>query len=207
MRRRSLPTVARKRRAGASSVPTTRHSSALRRVEVLGSLAAVLTAGVVLWNEVLKPGAPLAVIRAQVKDVEVHVGRSLRVFLNSHPGQLSRFLEGGRANRLTPAEIRDVLDTRGVLAEYSLSATGRRGETLDVTQILYNARTEARVPPGSVELVGPERYTTKATSYRSSRAIWLALPPGQGKYFLEIDIVEPGGETLAVGKSRVFETR
>lgn len=190
-----------------TSKPPPRHDGTLRKVEVLGSLAAVLTAAVLLWNEVLKPGAPLAGVRAEVHQIEIHPGRSLRVYLDSHPGQLARFLAGARAQHLSANEIRAVLETRGVLGEFSLRAVGRVGQTLDVTQILYDARTEARVSPGSVELVTPEHYTTRATSYQSDRAVWLEQPRVRGSYFLEVDVIEPHGETLAKGRSRVFSVR
>jgi hypothetical protein len=179
----------------------------IRAGQIAGAITAVVTASLLLWNTLLKPSAAPAVLRGSVASVEVHADRPLHVYLDSHPGQLARFMANAKSDGLAAEEIEAALTTPGVLAEFTVSLDGPAGRRVELTHTLYNEQTEARVPEGAVQLVGPERYVSQSGGYQATQSLWLQSPPSKGTYFLEIDLVEPNGQTLTTKRSPTFSVR
>jgi hypothetical protein len=176
----------------------------IRAGQIAGAITAVVTAVLLLWNTLLKPAAAPAVLRGSIASVEVHADRPLHVYLDSHPGQLAHFIANAKSDGLAGEEIGAALKTPGVLAEFTISLDGPAGRQVELTHILYNERTEARVPEGAVRVVGAERYVSQSGGYQSTQSLWLQSPPSKGAYFLEIDLVEPNGQTLTTKRSPIF---
>jgi hypothetical protein len=172
--------------------------------EVAGALTALVTAAVLLWTTVLKPASSPPVFRASVSHIEVHPGRTLRIYLNSHPAPLQHFLAGARAQGLAREEIDQVLRTRGVVVDFTVGTEGATRRPVTVTHTMYDARTEARVPEGAVSVVPPEHYLARADTYQTTQSTWIQAPRRRGAYFVEIEVTEPNAATLANGRSPVF---
>jgi hypothetical protein len=176
----------------------------IRAGQVATALTALLTAALLIWNDVLKPAPAPAVLTATVKTVEANPNITLRNYMNSHPGQLATYLSNARAQGLGEEEISQALRTPGVLVEYTLGIDGPAGQALNVTRTLYEAHTEARVSEGAVSILPPERYISPASISQTAQSTWIDPPVGKGEYFAEIDLVNKDGETIAKGRSVVF---
>jgi hypothetical protein len=171
---------------------------------VATALTALVTAALLLWNDLLKPPPAPAVLTATVKAIEASPDITLRNFMNSHPGQLATYLSNAKAQGLGEEEINHALRTPGVLVEYTLGVDGPAGQALNVTRTLYAAHTVARVSEGAVSILPPERYVSPAAISQSAQSTWIDPPAGKGAYFAEIDLVNKDGETIAKGRSAVF---
>jgi hypothetical protein len=171
---------------------------------ILVGVAAVISVGFLIRNELTKNTPSHTRLDANVANVEVYPDRTLRVFLDSHPDQLARFREKARAEGLSRREIAQVLETQGILAEFAIATTGAQDQDLTLTHILYDARTEARIPEGPVQVLIPERYVSPTESFESTQVVWQQDPALHGTYFLEVDVVGPRQETLTTRRSRPF---
>jgi hypothetical protein len=174
----------------------------IRAGQIVGSITALVTAAVLAWNA-LKPAPPPAVLRATVNNIQAHSGRTLYNYLNSHPAQLALVRARYRAQGLGEEEVEQALQKPGILAEFTISTEGPAGRALKLTRTLYDAHTEARIPEGA-GVVPPERYVSHAGSYQTTESTWIQPPAGGGSYFIEIDLVDEGGATLATGRSQTF---
>jgi hypothetical protein len=172
-------------------------------VAIVAAVPALMAAGAALWNDVLKSGAAPTKIKAHIGNIALYPGRTLRVYLDSHPGQLALVRDKLRTNGLTSQEIDRTLRTDGVLAEFTLLSEGERGTPLAVTCVLYHAVTDIRVPDSPVT-TGCPSLESRAESYESSRTAWIAAPTTRGRYYFEVDVLEPNGETLKTRRSADF---
>lgn len=193
----------------APSPPPERDGSGLtgrliRAGQIAAAVTAIVTAAVLIWNDVLKPAPAPAVLTATVKPVEVDPNVTLRNYLNSHRGQLAAYLSHAEAQGLGEEEINQALRTPGILVEYTIDMDGPAGQTVSVTRTLYAAHTEARVAEGAVSILPPERYVSHAAVSQSAQSTWIEPPAGVGAYFVEIDLVDNGGETIGKGRSQLF---
>ena len=168
-------------------------------------VTALLTAALLVGPWLSGSGAP-TVLRAEVTHVAVRPHRTLNVFLNANPEPMARFLAGAKAEGVSDAELHEVLGTNGLIVEYTLELEGAPGRTAELTRTVFNASTEARVPPAAVQVMTP-RYVAKAALYRSTQTTWIETPRSPGRYFVEVDLNNPRGETLAAGRSAVFSVR
>jgi hypothetical protein len=175
--------------------------------QLLVGVAALLTAMFLIWTNVLKPGPAPAVLGASVNSVEVFPDTTFRSYVNGHPGQLSRAVANARAAGLDPREVKDLLQTEGILVEYSVGIDGVAGQAVNVTRTLYDAGTQERVPADGLVVVPPERLVSQAASDQRAQDTWMSLPPSPGTYFVEIDVVSINGETIGKGRSHVFSVR
>jgi hypothetical protein len=174
----------------------------IRAGQIVGAITALITAAVLAWNA-LKPAPPPAVLRATVTNIQAHSGRTLYDYLNSHPAQLAHVRALYRAQGLGEEEIGQALQKPGILAEFTISTQGPAGRAVKLTRTLYDAHTEARIPEGG-GVIPAEKYVSHAGSYQTTESTWIQPPAGGGSYFLEVDLVDAGGATLATGRSQTF---
>jgi len=175
--------------------------SLIRAGQIAGAITALVTAGLVIYTQ-LKPGPPPAVLSANVKINEVQPGMTYEDRLKSL-GELEQKEAKLRAANDDPEEIKEVLKTPGIFAEYTIETKGSPGQHLSLTRALYNARTKAPVPEqGQGEV--PGTYVTPAGTAKTKQSTWIEQPASGGRYYLEV-VLNNKKETLETAKSPPFQ--
>lgn len=174
--------------------------------QIAGAITALITAGVLIWTQV-KPAGPPPVQKATVTDPEVLPHRTWYAYFNGHPGsgQLERQRAEFRAHGLDEEEIKQLLHKLGVIFEFKVEVEAPPGREFHLTTELYRMPAEEAVSSLNGSLP-PEHFTTHAgeKGYESEENGWLEIPPGSGKYLIEIDLVDKEGHNVGKGRSREF---
>ncbi len=184
--------------------------------QIAGSLTAVITVAVLLWNTFLKPVPAPAVLATEVKEVRVRPGVSEYTYLQSHPGQLKREEAQLRAavirNReppLTQGEIDQALRQPGVEVQWKISLEGPAGRQFKLTHTLFreNAGNRTVVADELGSIWPPERIVSQADKYENTEGAWVQTPPGGGRYTIEIYLVSADGSQNAEGAASFHAAR
>jgi hypothetical protein len=169
------------------------------------AIAAILTTAFVVWDKVFKGTPAPGRLSASVSNVQVYPGVGLRNYLDSHPGVLARFLRRAQAQGLTKQDLGSLLATPGVTSVFTVSIEGPSGRPVYVTRTLYSATTLARIPEPTIQVEPPSRYVSHAEADQIVDSTWMAYPPsGKATYFVELDLLDAQGQTLATGRSANF---
>jgi hypothetical protein len=178
--------------------------------QVAGALTAVITAGVLIWNLVLKPAPAPAELVAHVTDVRAHPGITEYTYLQSHPGQLKR--EEAQLRRaaihdgeppLTQREIDQALRQPGAEVQWKIFLEGPVGRRFELTHTLFREKAgEKTVIADELGSIWPqERIVSQAAKYENTEGAWIQTPPGGGSYVIEIYLASADGSQNAEGSA------
>ncbi len=176
----------------------------IRVGQVAGAITAVVTAALLIWNVALKPGSAPASIEAKVSKPTIRVGVTFHAYLSLKPGLIAEVEATSRAGGLSGPEIEQRLREKGVEAEFTIHTKSPAGRTLEVTRTLNDAATQEPVPENGDSEIPNERYTPKAGIYSTVEDTFIASPASGGTYYVEVEIKEPHGKTLAAVESDPF---
>jgi hypothetical protein len=189
--------TSRKSRTGLSA-------GVIKAGQIAGAITAVVTAGALLWNLVLKPAPPPASIEARLSKPTIHAGIPFRAYLNLEPGRLAKEEASFRASGVSESELREDLRQKGVEAEFTITTKVPAGHTLDLTRTLNNAVTLDPISEGGPSEIPREHYVPPAGNYSTTEDTFISTPPGGGTFYVEVEIKEPNGKTLDAVESAPF---
>lgn len=178
--------------------------------QIAGSLTAVITVAVLLWNTFLKPPPAPPVLVAEVKHVRAYTGVSEYTYLQSHPGQLKRVEAQLRAAAihngeppLTQQEINQALQQPGAEVQWKISLEGPVGRQFNLAHTLFRERAGDKtvVADELGSIWPPERIVSQADKYENTEGAWIQTPPGGGRYTIEIYLASADGSQNAEGSA------
>lgn len=174
--------------------------------QVAGALTAVITAGVLIWNQV-KPAPPPAVLRAAVSHLHVYSPRTEYNYFNSQPGQLAREQSHFRAQGISSEEVTQILRKTGATIEFTVEIEAPAGRKFTLTEALYRMPAEEAVSPvyGHFPI---EHFVSRADRYENTESGWIEYPTRPGSYLVEVDLVDEDGHNAGPpGRSAEFRVR
>jgi hypothetical protein len=182
-------------------------TSVLSWILKAGAVASAIAAIVVLGKMVkgaLSP-APPSVIRAAVTDIRTEPHRTEYIYFGSHPERLRREEVAFRREGLSPAQIAQVLQKRGVTVQFTVEPRGPANHAWYVTESLYNDSTGQREPAIEGNYLDDYPFVPHAGERAVTLPSWIQYPATPGVYFVEIEVSDKAG-TNATGVSGKFRS-
>lgn len=176
--------------------------------KAIAAAVPVIGASIAIWQTLLAPPGPPAAPTAQVRAASVEPDVSLGNYLNGAPGKLAYFISRAKAEGATMAELKPVLDSRGVIATFSLDLKGPVGTKFDVMRDLFTARGDVRIPEANTTVVPPPSYVLHSPEKSFVDNTWIAYPTSRpGRYLVELVVLDAKGQILANKQTKAFSIR
>lgn len=170
---------------------------------VAGAITAIVALGK-LAKDAVSP-APPSVVRAAVTNVRIEPHRTEYNYLASHPEALRREEAAFRKEGLSPSQIAQILQKRGVTVQFTVEPRGPPEHAWYLTESLYDDGSGQR----DTEIDGDYLDEYRLVPHAGERAVtfpsWIQYPTQSGVYFVEIEATDKKG-TNATGVSAPFRS-